>query len=130
MSERPSRGYTPSAYGLLHYRDQGSGPTILLLHQTAWSSVQFEGVQAELSRAGFRSIAIDTPGYGMSDGPDMCPTIEEYAAAILQGLDHLDLDKVFVAGHHTGSVIGCALANAANVKPPVARPSWKPLSSR
>ena len=112
LTER--RGYISSPYGQLHYRDQGdAGQTtaILLLHQTAWSGLQWRGVQPLLAARGFRCIAPDTPGYGMSDGPDELPTIEDYAAAMAALVDELGLSRVLIAGHHTGSSIGAALAN-------------------
>lgn len=111
LSER--RGYIPSPYGQLHYRDQGDASqttAILLLHQTAWSGVQWRGVQPLLAARGYRSIAPDTPGYGMSDGPDELPSIEDYAAAMVPLLEELGLERVLIAGHHTGSSIGAALA--------------------
>ena len=112
MALKERRGYIDSPYGQLHYRDQGDPDqttAILLLHQTAWSSIQWQGVQPLLAAAGYRSIAPDTPGYGMSDGPDQLPTIEDYAAAMAPLLDALGLDRVVIAGHHTGSSIGAAL---------------------
>jgi pimeloyl-ACP methyl ester carboxylesterase len=113
MLSHKRRGYVPSPYGQLHFRDHGnpkSRDAIVLLHQTAWSSVQFRGVQQHLDAAGLRSVAVDTPGYGMSDGPEECPTIEDYAEAIAPVVDHLDLDRVVIGGHHTGSSIAAALA--------------------
>lgn len=113
MLSHERRGYIPSPYGQLHFRDRGnpkSREAVLLLHQTAWSSVQFQGVQEHLDVAGVRSIAVDTPGYGMSDGPEECPTIEDYAKAIAPIVEHLNLDCIVIAGHHTGSSIAAALA--------------------
>ncbi len=113
MSSHERRGYIPSPYGQLHYRDSGdpnSRHGIVLLHQTAWSSIQFQGVQEHLEAAGIRSIAVDTPGYGMSDGPDECPTIRDYAIAIAPIVDHLKLECIILAGHHTGSSIAAAMA--------------------
>ena len=112
MALKERRGYINSPYGQLHYRDQGDAQqttAILLLHQTAWSSIQWRGVQPLLAEAGYRSIAPDTPGYGMSDGPAELPTLEDYAAAMAPLLDELGLERVLIAGHHTGSSIGAAL---------------------
>ena len=112
LTER--RGYISSPYGQLHYRDQGDAnqtSAVVLLHQTAWSGVQWRGVQPVLAAKGIRSIAPDTPGYGMSDGPDQPAGIDDYANAIAPLVDELGLTRVLIAGHHTGSSIGAALAS-------------------
>ncbi len=113
MTSTSRRGYIASPYGQLHYREHGDAnqnKAVLLLHQTAWSSIQWRGVQPLLAAAGYRSIAPDTPGYGMSDGPAELPRIEDYAAAMVGLLDELGPERILIAGHHTGSSIGAALA--------------------
>jgi pimeloyl-ACP methyl ester carboxylesterase len=52
-----------------------------------------------------RAIAVDIPGYGMSEVPDHPPTIAEYAGIVPALLDHLGLDSSSVLGHHTGALI-------------------------
>jgi len=71
---------------------------------------QFEAVMPLLNAAGVRSIAIDLPGFGGSDGPEAPPVIADYAAAMLCVLDHLELDQVDVLGHHTGAMVATELA--------------------
>jgi len=50
-----------------------------------------------------RTIAIDTPGYGLSARLDAPPTIADYAVAIDAVLAHLRVRRAIVVGHHTGS---------------------------
>jgi pimeloyl-ACP methyl ester carboxylesterase len=60
-------------------------------------------------------IAIDTPGYGNSDGPSEVITIEDYAAAIAEGLRGLGYGPnrpIDVLGLHTGALIAAELAIA------------------
>ncbi|MEO7787734.1 MAG: alpha/beta hydrolase [Sphingomicrobium sp.] len=106
------KGYAPTPMGGVHYRLVGptDGPVLLLLHQTPWSMIQFGEVQDSLAEHGVRSLAIDTPGYGMSDAPDYFPTIADYANNLVPVLDHLGIDTVVVAGHHTGAAIAAAFA--------------------
>lgn len=106
-----TKGYARTPLGQVHYRDLGDGPPVLLLHQTPWFSVQYLRVQPLLADAGFRTIAPDTPGYGMSDLPPQVPTIEAYADNLIPLLDHLGLSSVAVAGHHTGALIAAAFAH-------------------
>ena len=70
------RAYADTPYGQLHYRHAGEGEPLLLIHQTATSSYAYEPVMAYLASS-CRVIAVDTPGYGMSD----YPTNREYTAA-------------------------------------------------
>jgi pimeloyl-ACP methyl ester carboxylesterase len=72
--------------------------------------IEFVEIQNILAGMGIRSIAIDTPGYGMSDTPSTLPTIPEVADNIVPVLDYLKVRKVVVAGHHTGAAIGVAFA--------------------
>jgi pimeloyl-ACP methyl ester carboxylesterase len=106
------KGYAPTPMGQVHYRMMGpkTGPVVLLIHQTPWSLIEFADIQPCLAVRGIRSLAIDTPGYGMSDAPDGKPTIQQYADNIPQVLDHLKIGKVVVAGHHTGASIAAAFA--------------------
>lgn len=53
----------------------------------------------------FRAIGVDTPGFGMSTAPPHPPTIEEYADSISAVLDHLAIERAFILGQHTGSMI-------------------------
>ena len=108
------KGYADTPMGQVHYRlaGEGEGPTLLLLHQTPWSMIQFAEIQTCLAEMGIRSLAIDTPGYGMSDAPEGKPTIAEYADNVVPVLDRLGIDRVIVAGHHTGAAIATAFAAA------------------
>jgi pimeloyl-ACP methyl ester carboxylesterase len=106
------KGYVQTPMGEVHYRlvGTGTGPVMLLLHQTPWSMIEFAEIQACLAERGVSSLAVDTPGYGMSDAPLGYPTISEYADTLVPVLDHLGIHKVIVAGHHTGSAIAAAFA--------------------
>ncbi len=73
---------------------------------------QFDAATPLLSAAGVRTIAIDLPGFGGSDGPASPPTIADYAASMPCVLDRLDLDRADVLGHHTGALVATELAIA------------------
>ena len=105
------KGYAVSPLGQVHYRDIGPRDyehPIVLLHQSPMSMIQWADVQNALAELGVRAITVDTPGYGMSDRPPHQPTIQEYASNLTYVLDHLGLDKVLVAGHHTGAQIAAS----------------------
>jgi len=107
------KGYASTPLGQVHYRDVGprdARVTMLLLHQSPLCMVEFGAVQNSLARLGIRSIATDTPGYGLSDQPDILPSVGGFADNFIHVLDHLNLNKVVTAGHHTGACIATALA--------------------
>ena len=68
------RAYADSRFGQLHYRALGPTagravqPTLICLHATAYSGQTFEPLMPWLAHER-RVIALDTPGYGQSDGP-------------------------------------------------------------
>jgi pimeloyl-ACP methyl ester carboxylesterase len=104
------RGYVDGPWGQIHYRVQGweGQPTVILLHKMVWSSVEFEKAQPALAARGVRSIAVDLPGYGLSDGPDHEPTAAEYVDALLPVLDRFHIIKANILGVHTGASLAVA----------------------
>jgi pimeloyl-ACP methyl ester carboxylesterase len=107
------KGYVSAPLGQLHYRDIGprDAPiTLLLLHQTWMSLVEFAQAQDVLGRLGYRSVAVDMPGHGMSDPPPGQPSIEAFADNLLPVLEALHISKVIVVGHHTGAAIAASFA--------------------
>ena len=110
------RTYLDGPWGQIHVRVDGPGapdaPTVVLLHQMVWSSLQFEHVQPLLAARGVRSIAVDLPGYGLSDGPSHIPTAAEYADSLLPVLDRFALTRAILHGNHTGATIAVAFADA------------------
>lgn len=99
------KGYADGPFGQLHYQTCGEGVPVIMVHQSPDSMVQFAPVMEPLARAGIHAIAVDIPGYGMSDVPDHPPTIGEYAAIVPAICDHFGFDRASVLGHHTGAII-------------------------
>lgn len=104
------KGFVDTPMGQVAYRLVGpeGAPTMVLLHQTPYSMLGFAQIQDCLANQGIRSLAIDTPGYGLSDHPEGKPSLREYAANIVPVMDALGIDKAVVAGHHTGAGIAIA----------------------
>lgn len=107
---RLRKGYVDAPTGQVHYRTIGEGPPLLLLHQSPSSSRQFEAALPLLAAGGFRAIAMDTPGHGMSDIPAEPPTIAVYASVIPALLDTLGIEQTAILGHHTGVSTACEIA--------------------
>src|SRR3954453_10485880 len=88
---------------------QGSGPAVVLLHQTPRSWDEYRDVIPLLAASGRTAIAIDTPGFGDSHPVDE-PSIHAWATAAHHALDALGVDTAAVVGHHTGGSIAVELA--------------------
>jgi len=100
------KGYIDGRFGQIHYRfsrNRYKCTPLLLLHASPLSSLVFENLILELGQDRF-VIAPDTPGFGESAPPCSPPEIEDYARAIGDVLDALELKKVDIVGYHTGSL--------------------------
>lgn len=98
--------------GMVHCAECGSGPPVLLLHQTPRSWDEYRDVLPLLAESGWRAIAMDTPGYGDSAPLRSAPSIEAWAATATALADALGLARFAVVGHHTGAAIATELAAA------------------
>ncbi len=97
----------------VHYRRAGTGPAVLLLHQSPQSSREMVELMGRWSSE-FTLIAPDTPGYGQSDplGTQRV-SIADLAAALGEFTDAIGLRRFGIYGYHTGASIGTWLAAAA-----------------
>jgi haloalkane dehalogenase len=92
----------------MHYVDEGSGPTLLLLHgNPTWSFVYRDVIRA--LRSEFRCIALDYPGFGLSERrPGYRYLPEEHAQVVTAFVDELALSGVTLVAHDWGGPIGLA----------------------
>lgn len=105
------KGYIDGPDGQMHYREQGEGHPVLLLHQAPMSSLQYLAAVPCLADMGFRAIAVDYPGFGQSDPPKTVPPmIADYARAALSVMDGLGIERFAAVGHHTGAMVATELA--------------------
>ncbi len=88
----------------VHYRKAGSGPPLLMVHQSPRSSKEYETLMEKWA-AHFTCIAPDTPGFGQSDPLPGHPEIAEYADAVVDFLDALGIKKCAAYGFHSGGII-------------------------
>jgi pimeloyl-ACP methyl ester carboxylesterase len=104
------RGYVDGPFGQLHYAEQGAGRAIVLVHMSGFNHVQFAKAMPLLADAGFRAVAIDLPGYGMSDPPPGPPAVSDYAAAVLALVEALAIEPVVMVGSHLGAQVASEAA--------------------
>jgi len=81
-------------------------PPILLLHGFPTSSHLYRNILPELAKT-HRAIALDLPGYGLSDKPLNVPYDFDFYARTLTGfLDALDIDRAHLVVHDLGGPVG------------------------
>ena len=91
----------------LHYYDEGTGETIVLIHGYLESAEIWSGLAHKLSKK-FRIISVDLPGHGRSDIFGKSNSMEFMARLIKVLLDKLGIEKVFLTGHSLGGYITLA----------------------
>jgi haloalkane dehalogenase len=106
-----SRWFTSYA-GQMHYIDEGTGPPILFCHGNPTWSFLYRKVITAL-RGSFRCIAVDYPGFGLSERPaGYGYTAAEHARGVGELVDHLQLDGLITMGHDWGGPVSLAVATA------------------
>ena len=94
----------------IHYRDEGEGIPIILLHGFSASLHVWEDWVEALS-GNYRLIRLDLPGFGLSDMPPKSQlSVEPYTQFILELLDKLAIKSCFIAGNSFGGWLSWELA--------------------
>jgi pimeloyl-ACP methyl ester carboxylesterase len=85
--------------------EEGEGPLVVLVHgwpEFWWS---WRHTLPALAEAGYRAVAIDLPGYGHSDKPDVTYD-ERWVNACIEGLiPALGHERCAIAGHDWGGLL-------------------------
>jgi pimeloyl-ACP methyl ester carboxylesterase len=92
----------------IHYIDRGTGEPVVVLHGYAMSIPRMEsaGVVDGLVNAGFRTIAVDCRGHGLSDKPHEAAKYgEEMARDVVRLLDDLKIQKTHLLGYSMGAIV-------------------------
>lgn len=105
-----TRAYIDGPFGQIHYRQEGEGVPLLLLHQALLSQRQFEAAYAPLTKRGIQVIGLDLPGHGQSDPVPDLPSIADFALAASALVETLGFEGLHVLGHHTGAQVGTEFA--------------------
>jgi haloalkane dehalogenase len=88
----------------VHYRRYGSGPALLMVHQSPRSSAEYDALMRQWGRH-FTCIAPDSPGFGQSAPLPGEPEIGDFADAIVGFMDAIGLVRVAAYGFHSGGII-------------------------
>ena len=108
---------TVEANGIrIHLAEAGSGPLVLLCHGFPESWYSWRAQLKALAEAGFRAVAPDLRGYGVTDRPE---EIDKYTLFHLVGdmvgvVDALGGERAVIVGHDWGAPVAW---NAALLRP-------------
>ena len=94
----------------LFYVEQGQGPLVLFLHGFPEYSYSWRNQLGPVADAGFRAVAIDLPGFGRSDKPDVdydVVWVNRCLAALIEELGH---EWAILVGHDIGGLLAWPFA--------------------
>jgi pimeloyl-ACP methyl ester carboxylesterase len=96
----------------MHYVEQGEGPLVLLCHGWPESWYSWRHQIPQLAAVGYRVVAPDQRGYGLTDAPT---AVEAYDILHLAGdlvglVNALGEERAVIIGHDWGSVVAAATA--------------------
>ncbi|HEV7800735.1 MAG TPA: alpha/beta hydrolase [Burkholderiales bacterium] len=97
-------------HGRIHYRELGRGEPLILMHTNGGSAFQHDTV-APLLAERFRMISWTMPGHGDSDPLGRHYSIEDYAAALAELMDALEISRAHVGGSSVGGSVTAAFAS-------------------
>lgn len=97
----------------IHYQDEGSGPTVVLVHGFASRAAYNWGITGwiELLARQYRAVALDCRGHGASDKPH-CPGeygVQKMSGDIVRLLDHLGVRRTLLMGYSMGARLSLEL---------------------
>jgi len=90
----------------IHYKDEGQGPVLILLHGVCASLHTWDGWAARLKDR-YRIIRLDIPGFGLTGpAPDKSQYRKEEAVRLFEKVvDEMKLEKFYLAGNSLGGYI-------------------------
>jgi Alpha/beta hydrolase family len=104
------------SHGTMHYRDEGSGPVVVLIHGLLVNRTVWDPLLGELSSSA-RCIVPDLPlgshRTAMNEDADLSPG--GLASLIAELLGRLELTDVTLVGNETGAL--CASSSAPSTRP-------------
>lgn len=91
----------------IHYRKQGSGPAIVMLHGFLESSSMWQKIADEFAKEN-TILMLDLPGFGQSNVLDHSNTIEEMATIVFELLLIENIQCATLVGHSMGGYVALA----------------------
>lgn len=98
----------------LHYLEAGAGEPLILLHGAGGGAANWYRLMAPLAKR-FRVIAVDLPGFGLSDAIEpQAPLGRQVAGLVAKLLRQIDVAPAHIAGTSFGGLTAARLAQLTN----------------
>lgn len=89
----------------IYYQEMGQGqPALVLVHGWCAGHEYWQGVMPALAKK-YRVIALDLPGHGKSDKPQVAYTMDYFAGAVQAVIKQAGLQRPVLAGHSMGTPV-------------------------
>jgi len=95
--------------GKIHFRVEGKGRAIVLIHGFLGSMSIWDDITPELKKR-YKVVLLDLPGHGKSDNFGYMHKMELMAEAVKAVLDQLQLRRYVLIGHSMGGYVSMAFA--------------------
>ncbi|ATH08084.1 hypothetical protein BIY24_09015 [Halobacteriovorax marinus] len=89
----------------VHYRDFGEGQAIVLLHGICDSLHSWRHFKKPILEAGYRYIALDVPGFGLTHGKEIPYDQENYTLFLNKLFKKLNIESPIIIGNSLGGYI-------------------------
>jgi pimeloyl-ACP methyl ester carboxylesterase len=89
----------------MSYDDEGEGVPVVMVHGHPFDRTMWHPQMDILSHSGYRVLVPDLRGYGQTTVVPGATTLDVFATDIVAILDHLELDRVVLAGLSMGGQI-------------------------
>lgn len=86
------------------FKDEGKGPTILMLHGWGNNLHTFDSITEKLKKD-YRIIRLDLPGFGQSEIPKKDWHLNDYTSFVQQFIEKLEINPEILIGHSFGGRI-------------------------
>ena len=127
-NEYPFRSrFVGTPEGNVHYLDEGEGEVLLFLHGNPTWSFMYRELFRHFSSNGFRCLAVDYLGFGLSDKPEGIEYVTQlHTRHITQLIEELQLENITIVIHDWGGPIGMSYAvdHPENVKRLIVLNTW------
>lgn len=104
------KGFVKVKDGWMCYATYGRGEPVIMLHQSSFSSGEFDKAAPLIAGGGYKVITPDTMGYGWSDPAPMKWRFKDWIDRIPEFMDGLKIESAHFIGHHTGALLVAATA--------------------